>query len=155
MNLKQAITILDSTIPPSNNAMVDLQHLPIAQAWETIKAAMNIGRKHMEGRLTAYNETGLPYFPECFEEPCSGFGCQKKDCKFITHVCQTLAAFEDEEEKKNKGCFWCKEQTDEFGDKHITASEIKVVRQDRFGKRELPRNFCPVCGRKLKEAEEE
>ncbi len=98
---------------------------------------------------------GLSYFPECFKEPCFGFGCQKEDCKFITQVCQTLAVFEDEEEKKDKGCFWCKEQTDEFGDTRMTASEIKVISQDRFGKRELPRNYCPVCGRKIKEEEDE
>lgn len=33
----------------------------------------------------------------------------------------------------------------------MTASEITVVSCDRFGKRKLPRNFCPVCGRQLEE----
>lgn len=50
-----------------------------------------------------------------------------------------------------RGCFWCKEQIDEFGDRRVTASEITVVSRDRFGKRKLPRNFCPVCGRQLEE----
>ena len=101
MNLQQAITVLDSTIPPSNNKMVDMEHLPIAQAWETIKAALKLGQIQTEGRLTAYND-GLPYFPECFKEPCSGMGCKKKDCEFMTDVCRKLAAFEDEEEKRNR-----------------------------------------------------
>ena len=153
MNLKQAITVLDSTIPPSNNKMVDMEHLPIAQAWETIKAALKLGQIQTEGRLTAYSDIGTPYFPECFKEPCSGMGCKKKDCPFITQVCQTLAVFEDEAEKTDKGCHWCKMQTDEFGDQSMTASEIKVISRDRFGKRELPRKFCSVCGREL-EAEE-
>lgn len=37
MRLDQAIEVLNSTIPPSNDKMVDMQHLPIAQARETIK----------------------------------------------------------------------------------------------------------------------
>ena len=55
------------------------------------------------------------------------------------------------EETKDKGCYWCKMQTDEFGDQHMTASEIKVISQDHFGIRELPRNYCSVCGRKLED----
>lgn len=70
---------------------------------------------------------------------------------FITEVCQKLAGYEDESDRKDRGCFWCKEQIDEFGDSRVTASEITVVSRDRFGKRKLPRNFCPVCGRQLEE----
>lgn len=33
----------------------------------------------------------------------------------------------------------------------MTASEITVVSRDRFGTRKLPRNFCPVCGRRIEE----
>ena len=32
-----AIKTLDAVIPPPGNKMVDLEHLPIAQAWKTIR----------------------------------------------------------------------------------------------------------------------
>lgn len=32
-----AVKILDEVIPPAKNKMVDLEHLPIALAWETIR----------------------------------------------------------------------------------------------------------------------
>jgi len=95
MKLNEAIEMLDAVIPPPNHSTVDLAHLQIAQAWQTVKETL--------------------------------------------HLQQT----------KDKGCYWCKMQTDEFGDQHMTASEIKVISQDRFGKRELPRKFCSVCGRNL------
>lgn len=102
MNLKDAIKTLDEVIPPPDNKMVDAEHSRIAIAWKTIREAIIIGQKQTAGRLTAKNEIGLPYFPECFKEPCGGMGCQKKDCQFITKVCEELAAFEDEEEKKGR-----------------------------------------------------
>lgn len=50
-------------------------------------------------RLTARNKDGTAYFPECFKEPCSGFGCQKEEaCKFMEDVCEKLAEFEDMQE---------------------------------------------------------
>lgn len=100
-------------------------------------------------RLTKRDKEGA-YFPPCFEEPCLGGGCADDNCDYFNKVCQHLAELEDEEERREKGCYWCKEQTDEFGDTHMTASEITVVSRDRFGQRKLPRNFCPVCGRRLK-----
>ena len=33
----EAIKTLDAVIPPPGNKMVDLEHLPIAQAWKTIR----------------------------------------------------------------------------------------------------------------------
>lgn len=149
MKLNEAIETLDAVIPPPNHSTVDLAHLQIAQAWQTVKETIHLQQKETDGRLTARNELGFPYFPECFKKPCEGAGCKKKDCQFITEVCKALALFEDEQQTKDKGCHWCKMQTDEFGDQHMTASEIKVISQDRFGKRELPRKFCSVCGRNL------
>ena len=50
-------------------------------------------------RLTARNKDGTAYFPECFKEPCYGFGCQKEEaCKFMEAVCEKLAVFEDIQE---------------------------------------------------------
>ena len=50
-------------------------------------------------RLTARNKDGTAYFPECFKEPCSGFGCQKEEaCKFMEAACEKLAEFEDQQE---------------------------------------------------------
>ena len=37
MNLKEAMDILDSTIPHPQSQMVDMTHLPIAQAWQKVK----------------------------------------------------------------------------------------------------------------------
>lgn len=45
-------------------------------------------------RLTAWKD-GHAYYPECFEEPCVGVGCEKKNCKLETKICETLAKYED------------------------------------------------------------
>ena len=37
MNIVEAIKTLDEVIPDPNNRMVDLNHLPIAIAWKTVK----------------------------------------------------------------------------------------------------------------------
>lgn len=37
MTIEEAIKTLDGVIPSPQNKMVDLEHLPIAQAWETVK----------------------------------------------------------------------------------------------------------------------
>lgn len=50
-------------------------------------------------RLTARNRKGYAYFPQCFEEPCCGFGCQIEPCEFISQVCEKLAQYEDTEER--------------------------------------------------------
>lgn len=152
MNLNRAIETLDAVIPAPDNKMVDSEHKEIAIAWKEIRNCLaSLSSKPTCGRLTQRNDRGLPYFPRCFREPCNGTGCAYDDCLFITEVCQKLADYEDESDRKDKGCFWCKEQIDEFGDRHVTASEITVVSRDRFGERKLPRNFCPVCGRQLEE----
>ena len=50
-------------------------------------------------RLTARNKDGTEYFPECFEKPCYGCGCQKEEaCKFMEAVCEKLDVFEDIQE---------------------------------------------------------
>lgn len=152
MKLNDAIKTLDDVIPAPDNKMVDGDHKGIAIAWKEIREYLtNLASKPTGERLTQRNDRGLPYFPRCFREPCNGTGFADDDCPFITEVCQKLADYEDESDRKDKGCFWCKEQIDEFGDSRVTASEITVVSRDRFGKRKLPRNFCPVCGRQLEE----
>ena len=50
-------------------------------------------------RLTARNRKGFAYFPQCFEEPCCGSGCQIEPCGFIWRVCEKLAQYEDAEER--------------------------------------------------------
>ena len=37
MKIDEAIKTLDGVIPSSDNKMVDLEHLPIAIAWKTVK----------------------------------------------------------------------------------------------------------------------
>lgn len=46
-------------------------------------------------RLTK-REGGHAYFPQCFEEPCCGGGCKRREqCEFILRVCERLCDFED------------------------------------------------------------
>ena len=40
MNIEKAIEILDAVIPPPEHHTVDLDHLPIAQAWMCIKETL-------------------------------------------------------------------------------------------------------------------
>lgn len=42
---EEAIKILDDVIPPPNHVTVDLDHLPIAQAWVVIKNELKRKRK--------------------------------------------------------------------------------------------------------------
>ena len=54
----------------------------------------------MKGRLTARDEkAGTAYYPQCFEEPCLGMGCSKKDCFIDYVVVEKLAQYEDLEEQ--------------------------------------------------------
>ena len=47
------------------------------------------------GRLTARNEQGYAYFPQCFKEPCNGFGCKNEQCEYLNAVCEKLAGYEE------------------------------------------------------------
>ena len=46
-------------------------------------------------RLTSRDEHGHAYFPQCFEDPCNGSGCQKEQCEYLNEVCEKLASYED------------------------------------------------------------
>lgn len=48
-------------------------------------------------RLTSRDEHGNAYFPQCFEDPCNGSGCQKEQCEYLNVVCEKLAEYEDTE----------------------------------------------------------
>ena len=41
MNISEAIKTLDEVIPDPNDKMVDLNHLPIANAWKTVKEELH------------------------------------------------------------------------------------------------------------------
>ena len=92
MNLKQAITVLDSTIPPSNNKMVDMEHLPIAQAWETIKESLSGKWVKVEERLPEKNRTVLCY---CESRAGEGYaftiGSQDHGCWFLQTAASRLS----------------------------------------------------------------
>lgn len=59
MTREEAIRILDEVIPPPEHHTVDLDHLPIAQAWlcikEMIKAEKDTERKVGEWIITGYH----------------------------------------------------------------------------------------------------
>ena len=51
-------------------------------------------------RLTARDEkAGTAYYPQCFEEPCFGIGCEKKECLLKYAAVEKLAKYEDLEEQ--------------------------------------------------------
>lgn len=57
-------------------------------------------------RLTARDEkAGTAYYPQCFEEPCFGMGCEKKECLLKYAVVEKLAKYEDLEEKIGGGAW--------------------------------------------------
>lgn len=45
-------------------------------------------------RLTAWDK-GDAYYPKCFDEPCSGMGCNNERCEFRYEKCKRLAQYED------------------------------------------------------------
>lgn len=45
MTIEEAIKKLDENIPPHDSKMVDLEHFPIAVAWETVKEELEQTRK--------------------------------------------------------------------------------------------------------------
>lgn len=50
-------------------------------------------------RLTARNDDGTAYFPECFKKNgCKGEGYKKNYCDFDIKICEKLAEYEDLEE---------------------------------------------------------
>ena len=55
MNSKDAIMIMDENIPHPSNRMVDIEHLPIANAWlkikEDLKAFDNFARSICDSRV--------------------------------------------------------------------------------------------------------
>lgn len=53
-------------------------------------------------RLTARDQAGNAYFPECFKEPCGGGGCTKDHCEFLDSVCDKLAGYEEQAEQAEK-----------------------------------------------------
>lgn len=98
MTIQDAIITLDEVIPSPDNKMVDGEHKEIAIAWKTIRDTLLLQQRKTTGRLTARTEEGLPYFPECFKDPCFGGGCGDTDCDFMTEVCKALAQYEEAED---------------------------------------------------------
>ena len=60
----EAIKILDDVIPPPDHATVDLDHLPIAQAWVVIKNELKWKRKTGEW-INVTNDESLEEEYEC------------------------------------------------------------------------------------------
>lgn len=70
-----------------------------SDSMDAITGAVQKRRRNIMTRLTARNKDRTAYFPECFKEPCCGFGCQKGEvCEFMEAVCGKLAEFEDIQE---------------------------------------------------------
>ena len=65
MTLREAIDTLDSVIPHPQNRMVDHEHLPIALAWQEVKAVLfdaAVVTKYMESN--AMIKRGISILPE-------------------------------------------------------------------------------------------
>lgn len=104
MRLDQAIEVLNSTIPPSNDKMVDMQHLPIAQAWETIKAFIS----DFEWRDAAVE------VPVDSEEIVIALATGKPTENITLKDAVVFATFDMKEDE------WCCEEYPEWNKPHIT-----------------------------------
>ena len=99
MEIKEAKEILESRI-----ALIKSEFPEMADYREALEIAVNALEKRtvkVTGeRLTASDEKAGPaYYPQCFEEPCFGMGCEKKECLLKYAVVEKLAKYEDLEEK--------------------------------------------------------
>lgn len=99
MEIKEAKEILESRI-----ALIKNEYPEMADYREALEMAVNALEKRtvkVTGeRLTARDEkAGTAYYPQCFEEPCFGMGCEKKECLLKYAVVEKLAKYEDLEEK--------------------------------------------------------
>ena len=99
MEIKEAKEILESGI-----ALIKSEFPEMADYREALEIAVNALEKRtvkVTGeRLTARDEkAGTAYYPQCFEEPCFGMGCEKKECLLKYAVVEKLAKYEDLEEK--------------------------------------------------------
>ena len=85
-------------------ALIKSEYPEMADYREALEMAVNALEKRtvkVTGeRLTARDEkAGTAYYPQCFEEPCFGMGCEKKECLLKYAVVEKLAKYEDLEEK--------------------------------------------------------
>lgn len=97
MEISEAKEILESRI-----ALIKNNYPEMADYREALEMAVNAleKRKVTGERLTARDEkAGTAYYPQCFEEPCFGMGCEKKECLLKYAVVEKLAKYEDLEEK--------------------------------------------------------
>lgn len=99
MDLSEATEILKERI-----ALIKSDYPEIVDYREALEMAVNALEKRkvkVTGeRLTARDEkAGTAYYPQCFEEPCFGMGCEKKECLLEYAVVEKLAKYEDLEEK--------------------------------------------------------
>ena len=85
----------------------------------------------MTNRLTARAEDGSSYYPKCFEEPCSGIGCNNPSCRMDIEYCEKLAHYEDLEEQGRLIELPCK-----IGEKvyevNKTCEERNLYCEDRY-----------------------
>ena len=74
MTLREAIDTLDSVIPHPQNRMVDHEHLPIALAWQEVKAVLfdaAVVTKYMESN--AMIKRGISILPEDCQAYADGY----------------------------------------------------------------------------------
>ena len=99
MEIKEAKEFLKRRI-----ALMKCDYPEITDYMEALDVAVNALEKRtvkVTGeRLTARDEkAGTAYYPQCFEEPCFGMGCEKKEYLLKYAVVEKLAKYEDLEEK--------------------------------------------------------
>ena len=82
-------------------------------------------------RLTARDEkTGTAYYPQCFEEPCFGMGCEKKECLLKYAVVEKLAKYEDlEEQGSHNRWIACSERLPEENGTYLCTFDGELVGQ--------------------------
>lgn len=89
-------------------------------------------------RLTARNECGDAYYPECYER-CSGEGSSEKcdDCDYDGKICETLTDYED--------TGLTPEQIRELKERDESKPPICQVQGDERYEQEPEWWMCPSC----------
>ena len=125
MTKEEAIRILDEVIPPPEHHTVDLDHLPIAQAWACIKEML----------IAEPFNCSLEEFGECsYRET----GCS--DCKVKEKVRNAI----DNTDTVRHG-HWVDVEPAPWGQVYETCSECRIRQALDKGKDK----FCGVCGAKM------
>lgn len=100
-------------------------------------------------RLTKKSDYGMYFYPECFNDECSGIGTNEKCevCKFNYEICKKLGEYEDLEEQGMLIKLPCKHKEDYCTEcKHGELFERKNVSEPKQISVSNGNEYCGHCG---------